>query len=398
MVGIRGKLRSLPNGAAPRWDRVSAIVLSVVTVIITLPSCSIFDSDEPDSSYLVARFEAFSLHTEAGSLDLSPNGQTVAATLGQSPDLGYIRPARTNTDDLYSQTVVVWSLESGERLWGTSHYVGSDSAYHRPDRDELGTIQFSPDGSLLAVGGANLTANRYGWESVAIWETGNYNLATVLPDVGRAIAFSPDGQLLYTGRGILRNLIVARPDTVVRIWNTGEWKQVGYLHATDPWADITSTSAPYNPVKELHLSPDGKLLCLYGMSYSDVWRPTKSVLPWPLPSGVVGFRPRDGFEYSAIRVINGLIQRLSIPGGDVTRWSVETPVRSETVSTDGHWLVTGAYDGRVSVYQTRDGKRVRNMFTGDHAITAVAISRDNSVIVAAGNDGEIVVLRPELNE
>ncbi len=94
--------------------------------------------------------------------------------------------------------------------------TGAASALETAD-DEMLTVAFSPDGTLLATGGAN--------SQVHVWSTGDHRLVTTLKDHNdwiSGVAFSPDGKLLATGS----------TDKTVLIWDTKTWKTILRLPQT----------------------------------------------------------------------------------------------------------------------------------------------------------------------
>ncbi|MEO2005929.1 MAG: WD40 repeat domain-containing protein, partial [Candidatus Poribacteria bacterium] len=95
------------------------------------------------------------------SLRFSPDGQTLVAadwsTAGQ---------------------IVVWDIASGSRVATLTGYA-----------DKTWWPVFSPDGSILATGGA---------DEVTLWDATTWRPTATLPGVGRYPTFSPDGATLAT--------------------------------------------------------------------------------------------------------------------------------------------------------------------------------------------------------
>jgi WD40 repeat protein len=96
------------------------------------------------------------------------------------------------------------------------------------------TVAFSPTTNLLASGGDN---------EVALWNTLTWQRVRTLPGTRHPVLFSPDGQSLVTGE-----------DGGIRVWNTDTWEKVGFCPG-EPIAQVWSTL-----LGAVAFSPDGKLL------------------------------------------------------------------------------------------------------------------------------------------
>ena len=123
--------------------------------------------------------------------------------------------------------VVVWDLAANARLKTVIYHDGL-------------RVQFSPDGTMLAVGGYH----------ILLWDIVHQKKRTLTPNgcagLGESIAFSPDGRLLASG---VHNEKVA-------LWNVFEGKQ------------INSLDVGRGPVTCMAFSPDGKTLA-FGAALSE---------------------------------------------------------------------------------------------------------------------------------
>ena len=220
-----------------------------------------------------------------------------------------------------------------------------DGAKYRLGKGAIATIQFSPDGSLLAVASsvgiwlydaatgkelALLPRHREGFNVSATSATGG-------AFIKNSLAFSPDSKLLAS----------ASEDDTIRVFDVTTYKVLRTLYktekiATNPWA-----GAPY---RSLVFSADGKTLTSlegYGEHRIKVWDVNSGALLSDV-SGRIGGPPLqfvmtlspDGSTFAAtkpeITVVNG-IPDTEIRLGNVHTGELELPVlriQSLTQNTD----------------------------------------------------------------
>jgi len=181
------------------------------------------------------------------------------------------------------------------------------------------SVAYSPDGRVLAVAG-------FRQEFVDIWDVpGRKRIATLQPEEGSRVAFSPRGDLLATNA---RNKI--------RLWRTGTWDLIDPLTLT---GDVTV----------LKFSPDGtRLACLSLPDELTVWEVDR----WEVVHHDPGVRLSDVF-------------------GELD------------FSPDDKALVIGHDDHHLQVIDLASGNTKFDVWEAhpDH-ITAVAWSPDGSVIAS----------------
>ena len=181
------------------------------------------------------------------------------------------------------------------------------------------SITYSLNGSMLAVAGASQ-------KSIEIWDVpGRQRMATLEPDEGCCVTFSPRGDLLASTAG-----------NQIRLWRTGTWDLVAQLALADT-------------VAFLRFSPDGSRLA--GLSVPD------GIIIWEVD------------RWTVVRQIRG---------ARVMGWQGVLDF-----SPDGKALVIAAADRHLQVIDLASGNtRIDIPEAHPEPITAVAWSRNGSIIAS----------------
>jgi WD40 repeat protein len=216
-------------------------------------------------------------------------------------------------------------------------------------------VAFSPDGSLVALGGD-------GKVSVRETQTGRPCHSFPMRDCWvRAVAFSPDGKLLAAGGG---NPHVGGLPPVVVLWDLSK----DHPARTLEWPKEPSEypDGPGHCVRALAFSPDGR--------YLTVAPESRNIFVWDLQSGAVcllvgheswteglAFTP-DGQQLVSVNE-DHTIKVWDFAAGQPVRtlrkhWG---DVSAVSMGPDGTWFASGGSDGTVRVWDLRKGRCRRTL-------------------------------------
>jgi hypothetical protein len=190
----------------------------------------------------------------------------------------------------------------------------------------------------------------------------------------RALAFTPDGKLLFSGSA----------DKTVKSWTVPEGMfQRSLVHHTDA-------------VEALAVSKDGKLLASGGAD--------RTVRFWSLPMGTLAQTAEQGGGIAALAASSGLGTVLASggPNKSVRLWSFlekrllrtldghAEAVRSVAVSWDGKLVASGAADKTARLWGVPEGQLVKALAGHADAVNAVAFCGD--IFLATGSADKTVRL------
>lgn len=276
-------------------------------------------------------------HNLARSIDLSPDGQTVA--VGDS-----------------SGNIYLWNLNSAQLLDIFSGHRGW-----------VWSVAFSPDGRTLASSSSD--------SSVRLWDIRSGNCLQVLTGHTGCVwqvSFSADSQQLAS----------CSDDTTVRLWNvqgqclrvlTGHTRSVYSVHFAPDQQTLASSSndatiriwdvrgggclqileGHTGGVQCVRYSPDGQLLasgCRDG-----------SIRLWS------GHRPGDQSSFTLLQGHTGWVWKM-------------------VFSPDGHWLASASLDSTLRLWSAQDGQLIRVLEGHTHDVYGLAIATDGQLLVSTGKD------------
>jgi len=180
---------------------------------------------------------AFSIEVPKSDLNTGPKANQNNFAVCYSPDNEHVVTGRYHE-------ISLWSTKTKERI----SMLKSELSFIAPH----GIIEFSKDGTYLAVEGIPYESDRVGRAGIEIWDMKKKKSLGVYPVASQinAIAFSPDGNYLAIGSQ-------TRKITLVDVFQNKQTKLFG--------------THPFSAVEFLAFSPDGKLLYSGGGNALKVW-------------------------------------------------------------------------------------------------------------------------------
>lgn len=305
------------------------------------PNHSEPDSAQPNQPW--QKRKTFSGHTDTvTSVVFSPNGNFLAS-------------------GSCDRTIRIWQLSTERSIVLTTQH-----------QDAIQSIAISPNGRLIASGSKDST--------LELWDISTRQLVATLgrdatghQDAVQAVAFSLDGRWLISGSC----------DRTVKIWNV----QARTHHQT-----IKGYSGP---IYDIAIHPNGYWF-LAG-SYDPYLRFRK------LPVGNLALSLQEESRYitSVAFSPSGL---LAIGGLRTIRfWDIQQrhkirmlnahadAILALAFSPDGHYLVSGGYDGTAKLWDMQAMTEVMTLEQGQYPIHTVAYSPDGQSILTAGEQQQITL-------
>ncbi|MGH8907396.1 MAG: TIR domain-containing protein [Egibacteraceae bacterium] len=265
-------------------------------------------------------------------------------------------------------TVRLWDATTGRQL---AELPGGTPPDGLDGKLPITKVAFSPDGTLLASAATSL-------DGLRLWGVATRKLLAVLPEPASAVAFSPDGTILATGH----------PDFGVRLWDVA---------TRTPRALLAGHT---DRILDLEFSADGRSLVSGSVD--------GTVRVWDMT---------DSREVAVLTGHTGLIQFVAIsPDGKIVAssgfedrtvriWDAPSRTTKDTIpfngaapggvaiSPDGTLLLMGGTARLIAVYDLTKGEVVGPLTTQVSAPYEVAFDRTGHRLVTANHDGTLWLLR-----
>ncbi|MCX6047415.1 MAG: BTAD domain-containing putative transcriptional regulator [Chloroflexi bacterium] len=230
---------------------------------------------------------------------------------------------------------------------------------------EVSAVAFSPNGTLLASGGADHT--------ICLWQAQRGTLQQVL--VGhrnwvRSLAFHPNGKLLLSSSS----------DWSVRIWDIASGEQIHILQTQkgSTWSVALSpngeTVAAGTTTHTIYLWPTYTVDQAIALHGHNAWVTTVAFSPdgqtLASGSGDQTVRLWDSATGEARAVFNGH-----------NGW-----VFSVVFSPDGRWVASGGADHQVQLWELTTGRLLQTFSGHTNAVRSVVFSPDGRLLVSGSLD------------
>jgi WD40 repeat protein len=284
---------------------------------------------------------------------------TVGADANDSDAKRFAAPPQSKSAAADAQTTIATQTES---------VPGRNSILVRTLDARIGAVQalaFSPDGRLLAVGGAS---GRVQLRSAATGEL-LHTLIGHSPTVA-SVAFSPDS----------RTLISAGMDHVVRSWDVADGGLVGQVNRGNRW--IWSVAFSRNGRTIAAASDDGTI-SLWSAGGDQVSRTLTGHT-----SGVLS----AAFSPSGLTLASGswdkTIKLWNLQSGSPIRTLIghTAPVWSVAFSANGELLASGGFDATIRLWDPRSGQLIRILNGHSSEVRSVAFSPDGRMLASGSED------------
>lgn len=339
---------------------------------------------------------------EAWLLDIASGQVLHHANEGGAVDLAQFTPDGT-------QVIFDTGLD-GLRFWNVE--TGAMTPIRLPNTSYINALAFSPDGKFLLTDGAAGV--------VTVWDMATWQAVRMVPGGSTALAFSADGQSIFTGRfdGQVRRYPFEIPPStghyleqaavgLVALAPDGQLAAVGnYITNTIALVEVASGEIRHTLRQGngrsvgLAFSADSSQLISAGTDErarifdTTTGRVIKVLGPYQAELTAAALSP-DGnlallsFHHDIARLI--AIERNRIVGNITMPEMGTLALTAVAYGPDGNQLATGGEDGMVRVWDTATQSILQTFFIEAAAVFSIAFSADGSQLVVIGSDRVVQV-------
>jgi len=311
------------------------------------------------------------------------------------------QPPGLTTGIVFNKTgdKLAWGRKTQVYIWNLSN--GNLERIITAHKSNVNEVAFSPDGqTLVSCSDDELTV----WSlqtGQAVHDLTKTSIQTV--DGFQSVQFSPNGKLLAVGGSIGGG----DDQAAITIWNTSTWRPVRTIAAPAPKTVIGSVrnslkahaaDPPGGPTTEVHslaFSPDGRLLASGDED--------GNVIVWSALTGrkIKLLNEHDSavnsvaFNHTGRQIVSGSFDQTVKIWDVATGRSIRTlkphqdHVTSVRFSADDQMVVSGSIDRAVRFWNASDGKQLATLEGHDGAVTFVALSPNGKIVASTGLDGRV---------
>jgi WD40 repeat protein len=304
----------------------------------------------------------------------------------------------------------------------------SQAGWYKFKLEGLPTMALSPDGTVLASGGASLR----------LWDVKTWQLLCTLEGGTNGLAFSPDGKLLASGsfeeKGFSAYTERALQWGIIRLWDTDNWlldrtlqgdgfagpvisvtfsrdgtylaagTYDGYLGVwqVETGRELHVSQLPTNEnvivgIQSLAFSPDGRYIAVGGrdgaarLYDTTTWQIKEVLRSESKGLAAVAFSP--GGDLLALSSGTGVtIWNTTAWQKTRTLWKHQRPesIQDITFSPDGKSLAAAQYNGSIILWDTTSWEEVE-LPGGIYQARHLAFSPDGDMLIAGNDNGDAYV-------
>ncbi len=341
----------------PWWKKVGLVLLGLLALLLVADAgTQIYDYYQPprySSNPILTLPDTTTTEGTTNQITLLEGWDTPDGIYALALDQDSTRLVSVHNEPYsgtaYKYYAVVWDLNRGELLY-----------YLKGHREEITSVDYAPDGSLITTGSADKT--------IRLWRASDGHLEQTLKghtyDV-LTVAFSPDGSQLASGSA----------DGEIWIWQASDGSPVRILREIPGW------------VTSLDYSPDGKLLAYAVDDFGiRLWDMDKRSFTWLSGhNGVIksmAFSPDGGLLASAGEDRTIRIWQVSDGSPLLVLEGHGESVNRVSFSPDGALLASASSDGSVRLWSAKDGSPLRKLMLSTDPITDIEFSANGEFIVA----------------